>query len=89
MKLMVLAFAVAGLMGCDDGTSTPQQCLFYLTCAANVAPSTFGTELSVYGDNGTCWTRSEREQDLCILACQEGVRQLKSLQEGCWEPVTP
>lgn len=54
------------------GDATHEVCEDYLACVGAVAPEALPDALATYGTNGTCWTGSASQIELCLETCRTG-----------------
>jgi hypothetical protein len=71
----------------DTGGAVPHEvCDRYLTCVAAVAPGSLPAAQMGFGEGGTCWQGSESESQLCLDACEAGLKMYNEIspeEEKC------
>jgi hypothetical protein len=76
----------AGTDSATGGASPHEVCDRYLTCVAAAAPGSLPVAQMGFGENGTCWQGSEQESQLCLDACEAGLKMYNEIapdEEKC------
>lgn len=66
--------STAGTESATGGALPHEVCDHYLTCVAAVASGSLPAAQMGFGENGTCWEGSESESQLCLDACEAGLK---------------